>query len=74
MPKVDEIEIQYNRKVQLEQFEPVQHGVSMEVSLTEDDDPDDVYDEYTEVAEEMVERALAERIARAKIEAESDDE
>lgn len=73
MPEVDELEIQYNRKVQLNDFEPVQHGVSMEVSLDESDDPDEVYDEYTEVAEEMVERALAERIARAKIEADDDE-
>ena len=74
MADVDTIDVQYNRKVQLEQFEPVQHGLSMEVSLDDGDDPDEVYDEYASIAEDMVERSLAERIARAKIDADDDEE
>jgi len=73
MPQTEKITVNYNRKVQLNDFEPVQHGVTLEVSLDEGDDPDEVYDEYSERSEEMVERALAERIARSKIDAESDE-
>lgn len=74
MPAITEISTSYSRKVQLEQFEPVEHFVEVTVELDSDDDADEVYDEYSERAEDMVERAIAGRIAAKKIEADSDDE
>lgn len=75
MATVDKVFPDYNRKLQLDQFEPVQHGVELEVSLEEGDDPEEVYYEYADRAEDMVERELAERIAQKKLEeAEDDDE
>jgi len=73
MPSIDTIETNYNRKIQLEQFEPVQVGVTLTVELEDGDDPDAVFDEYEDRAEDMVERALAARITQHKIDADSDD-
>lgn len=69
MPELNTVTTSYSRKVQLEQFEPVEHFVELEVSLEDGDDPDEVYDEYSERAEAMVERAIAARIDSTKDEA-----
>lgn len=73
MTETTEITAFYNRKVQLDDFEPVQHGVELHAELSEGDDLDEAYDELADQAEEMVERALASRITRKKMAA-SDDE
>lgn len=73
MPNIEEIEVNYNRKVQLEQFEPVQYGVTINASLEDGEDYDEAYDDLAERAEESVERGLTERLARAKIDGESED-
>lgn len=73
MPDVETVNIQYNRKVQLEQFEPVEHGVELAVSVEDGDDADEVYDEYSDVAEDMVERAIAARVTAKKL-ADSDED
>lgn len=67
MPEIDSIEVSYSRKVQLEQFEPIRHSATLNVSLEEGDDPDEVYDEYVDRCEDMVERAIAERVAATKL-------
>jgi len=69
MPELNTITTSYSRKVQLNKFEPVEHFVELEVSLEDGDDPDEVYDEYSERAEAMVERAIAARIDNMKDEA-----
>lgn len=74
MADIEEIEASYNRKVQLEQFEPIEHGVVLEVSLDDDEDPEVVYDEYREVAESMVEHAIAERLAAKKLSDDAEEE
>lgn len=73
MTEVNSIDVSYSRKVQLDQFEPIEHRVDMEVSLSDEDDPDEAYDEYADIAEDMVERAIAERVARKKLEPDEDD-
>lgn len=71
MPEPTSITVSYNRKVQLEQFEPVQYGVEVDVALEEGDTVDEVYEEFTELAEDAVEQELARRVAAKKLE---DDE
>lgn len=73
MAEIETIEVSYSRKVQLAQFEPIEHFVAMVVALEEGDDPDEVYDEYVDLAEELVERAIAERTAAKKLEDSDDD-
>jgi hypothetical protein len=68
MAEVESIEVSYSRKVQLDQFEPVEHFVAMEIDLEEGDDRDEVYDEYAAEAEDMVERSITERVASKKLE------
>lgn len=72
--EVTSIEASYNRKVQLEQFEPVQHSVTLSAELQEGDDLDEAYDELADAAEEMVEQALARRITQKKLAEGEDDE
>jgi len=72
MATVEEVTVSYSRKVQLDQFEPIEHGVEMTVQVEDGDDPAEVYKEQTKIAEDAVERELARRIARKK--ADSGDE
>jgi hypothetical protein len=67
MPEVEKVNVSYSRKVQLDDFEPVEHFAELEVSLEDGDDPDEVYDEYSEQAEDMVERAIANRVTAKMI-------
>lgn len=66
MASVGDISVSYSRKVQLDQFEPVEYGVEMQVQIEDGDDPAEVYREQTAVAEDAVERELARRLARKK--------
>lgn len=72
MPTVEEVTVSYSRKVQLDDFEPIQHAIEMSVALSDDDDPAEVYSNQMEIAENAVERELARRISRKK--ADSGDE
>lgn len=72
MPTETEIEVSYSRRVQLEQFEPIEMSATVTVDIEEDDDIDDVYDETHDRVEDMVERSLAERVAQQKFEDEED--
>lgn len=74
MPTVTEIDAHYSRKVQLEQFEPVQHSVTLHAELADDEDPADAYDDLSDQAEEMVEKAIARRITQKKLAEDSEDE
>lgn len=67
MATLDSLEIQYDRKVQLDQFEPITVGSVATFSLEPDDDPYEVYESGQATVQAMVERELAERIARKKI-------
>lgn len=67
------IEVRYSRKIQLEQFEPVEHAVVLTEDVPADEDVDEAYDALADRAEDMVERQLAKRVAQQKL-AESDDD
>jgi hypothetical protein len=73
MADVTQVTAFYNRKVQLDQFEPIQHGVELQAELADGDDPEDVYDDLSERAEEMVEHEITRRLTQKKL-AEGDDD
>lgn len=74
MPDVTNIETTYTRKVQLEQFEPVSHTVTLSAELGSDESPEQAYDELSERVEEMVERAISARVAAKKLDSDDSDE
>ncbi|NUC72591.1 hypothetical protein HTZ84_09760 [Haloterrigena sp. SYSU A558-1] len=63
---IDTIEVYYDRKVQLDQFEPITFGATATVSLEDGDDPDEVYAEVAGDLQDSVERELARRVATKK--------
>ena len=67
MATLDSLEVVYDRKVQLDQFEPITAGAVATFSLDSDDDPYEVYQAGQASVQEMVERELVERIARKKM-------
>lgn len=73
MSEIIEIKPHYNRKVQLERFEPIQQGAEVVVSVEEGEDPDEVYDKWALWLEDAVERNLARRVAEAKMQEEDDE-
>lgn len=74
MSTITQIDVSYSRKVQLEQFEPIEHSVELEVIVGDGEDVDEVYDEAVDNAEDMVERAIVERVAAKKLESDEDEE
>lgn len=74
MADVTEVTTSYTRKIQLEQFEPISHSATLTVELDEGDDPNAVYDEYSERVEDMVERQLAARLAQKKLDSDGADD
>lgn len=73
MPTDESFTVGYSRKVQLEQFEPVEVWAELEVSLQESDDFDEEYASAEERVEDAVERELNARIARKKMDSDEDD-
>lgn len=73
MATATSMEVSYSRKVQLDQFEPVNYSVTLDVDLDDEETPEEGYNKYVDRCEDMVERALAERIAQKKLD-EDDDE
>jgi hypothetical protein len=67
MATLERLEVPYARRVQLDQFEPIEIGSTATFSLDADDDPYKVYEAGQRTVQEMVERSLAERIARQKL-------
>ena len=68
MATLDTLEISYDRKIQLDQFEPVTVGAVGTFALEADDDPYEVFQAGQASMQEMVERELAARVARKKLE------
>lgn len=68
----EQIEPYYDRKVQLDQFEPISFGAGSVVTLEEGDDAEDVFSDELKFLEDAVERELARRIARKKADAGAD--
>lgn len=72
MAEPTEVTVSYQRKVQLEQFEPISFSAEVTVSLEDGDQFDEVYKDYAGNVEDAVERELARRIARKKNDAGDD--
>jgi predicted RNase H-like HicB family nuclease len=72
--EITEISAHYNRKVQLDQFEPIQHGVELTAVVEDGEDPETAYDELSERAEEMVENEIARRLTQKKLAEDGDDD
>lgn len=66
MANLTELNISYDRKIQLSQFEPITVGADATFTLEYDDDPYEVYEAGQQSVQNMVERELALRIARKK--------
>jgi len=66
MADMERLEVFYDRKIQLQQFEPITFGANATISLDTDDDPDEVYADVARDLQDAVERELARRIATAK--------
>lgn len=67
MATFDTLTVTYDRKVQLDQFEPVSFGATAEISLESEDSPEGVHEQMSAVLQGMVERELAARVARKKL-------
>jgi len=68
-----EIEVSYSRRVQLDRYEPVEVGTTITVSLDEGDDINDAQERYEDEVEDMVERAIAERVTQHKMNSDEDE-
>lgn len=72
--EIIEITATYSRKVQIEQYEPMEIAEEITAVLDEDDDPDEVYDELYATARDSVERKLTHRLAAKKMEDQEDQD
>jgi hypothetical protein len=66
MARPTEVTVSYSRKVQLDQFEPIEFGGTVTLDLEEGDDYETVYNENAKRIEDAVERELVRRISRKK--------
>lgn len=73
MPDVERVTASYSRKVQLSQFEPVEHSVTLEAVPFDHESTADAYQELADEAEELVEQEIARRVAQKKIESDDED-
>lgn len=71
--EITEIEATYGRKVQLDQFEPIEYRETITATLEDGDDPEEASEELQKVARDNVERGILNRVMVHKME-NSDDE
>lgn len=67
MADLERLEVQYDRKIQLSQFEPITVGGTATYRLSEDDDPEALFEEKQRSLQRMVERELVARVALKKL-------
>ena len=67
MPDIQTVEVSYQRKVQLSDFEPISHTATLHAELSSEEDADEAYDELSDRAEQMVERSIAGRVTQKKL-------
>ena len=70
MPELQTLEISYSRKVQLDQFEPVEYGATAtySVSESEQDELDEIIKDKSRQLESSVDREIVRRISVKKME------
>lgn len=61
LDKVDEVEVSASRKIQLEQYEPIEAYVGLTATVPEEADADAVAEELSDYAMEEAERAAMRR-------------
>jgi hypothetical protein len=66
MARPTEVTVNYSRKVQLDQFEPIEFGGSVTFEFEEGDEISEVYQNHASEIEDAVERELVRRVARKK--------
>lgn len=59
--RITEVSVSANKKVQLEQYEPITEHVELTAEVREGDDPDEIADGLEDQAWEQVERGVMER-------------
>lgn len=64
----------YSRKVQLEQFEPIEISEEITAEVEEDDDPSEVYDKLYKMARDDVERKMTHRLAAKRMEDQKEED
>lgn len=63
----------YNRKIQLDQYEPVTYGAELEVDVEEDEDWEEIYHEAIHDLEREVEEEIARRVTDKKLGPDTDE-
>lgn len=70
--KISEISSSYTRRVQLDQFEPIEYSETITAVLDEDDDPEEASEELQEIVRDNVERGVLKRVLSHKMESEDE--
>lgn len=73
MSEVNSFSAYYNRKIQLDQYEPVTYGAELDVEVGEDEDWQEAYHEAVSELEREVEEEIARRVTDKKLGAQEDD-
>lgn len=72
--KITEISSSYTRRVQLDQFEPVEYGETITAELDEDEDPEKASEELQRIVRDNVERGILKRVMVHEMEDDENDE
>lgn len=59
--RITEVSVSANKKIQLQQYEPITEHVSFKAEVREDDDPDEIAEALEDRAWEQVEEGVMER-------------
>lgn len=72
--EIREISSTYTRRIQLEQFEPVEYSETITATLEDGDDAEEVSEELQRIARDNVERGVLNRVMTFKMEEAEDDD
>lgn len=72
--QIEEISGSYTRRVQLDQFEPVEYSETITVTLDDADDPEEVSEAIQQLARDNVERGVLKRVMAHKMEDSDEDD
>lgn len=74
MPSITTVTATYERKVQLDDFEPITHRVELRAEVDDDENAGAVHEQLADQAEEMVEREIASRVAQKELTGDDEDD
>ena len=72
--EIREISSTYTRRIQLQQFEPVEYSETITATLEDGDDAEEVSEELQRIARDNVERGVLNRVMTFKMEEAEDDD